>query len=51
MKKRKKYLIDRKFQIRMISRVVILIVIAMVLSGILSYGIAVRMEKSSKVQL
>ena len=51
MKKRKKYLIDKKFQAKMIFMVVCLIMGAIVLSGVFSYVLAIQIEKRSKVQL
>ena len=51
MIKRKKYFIDKRFQGKMIARVIMLIAGAMVLSVFLSYYISVQMEKKSKVQL
>ncbi len=51
MKKRKKYFIDHGFQVRMITRVALLIIGAFVISGILSYIISVQIEKASDFEL
>lgn len=51
MKKRKQYLLDKKFQLRLTFRVVYLIVFAVFLSGISSYIISINIEKRSKIQL
>ncbi len=48
---RKKYLVDKKFQAKMILMVVSLIVAAIMFSGIFSYLAALYLEKQSKVQL
>ncbi|MFC2061664.1 HAMP domain-containing protein [Elusimicrobiota bacterium] len=51
MSKRKKYMVDKKFQGKMIIMVVSLIVGAVLLSGILSYSLAINIEKKSEIQL
>lgn len=51
MKKRKKYLVDRKFQTKMISIVVLLIIGAIIMSGLLAYAITINLEKKSDLQL
>jgi HAMP domain-containing protein len=49
--KRKKYVVDKDFQGRMVMKVVMLIVIAMIVSGVVSYSIAIKVEKNSKMQI
>ena len=51
MKERKRYIVDRDFQIKMVVRVVSIVIEGMILSGGLSYGIALLKEKKSGVQL
>jgi methyl-accepting chemotaxis protein len=51
MQKRKKYLVDREFQMKMVTRVVILILFAILLSGLMAYAITVYMENKSNFQL
>lgn len=48
MKKRERYLVDKKFQIKMAVRVILLVIVGMLLSGILTYKIAIFREKRSK---
>ncbi len=50
MKKRKKYLIDAKFQLKLISTVVLLIIGAIIISGLLSYSITIHQEEKSNIQ-
>jgi methyl-accepting chemotaxis protein len=50
MQKRKTYFIDKKFQVKMITTVVGLILGAILLSGILSYSFAMYLERQSDVQ-
>lgn len=49
MIKRKKILIDKKFQFKIISGVVLLIISSILLAGILSYFIAVLLEKNTGI--
>ena len=51
MKKRTQYLLDKQFQIKLACRVLLLIVFAVLISGIFAYRISMNLEKSSKVQL
>jgi len=51
MFKRKQYIVDKDFQSRFIARVLLFIICSVILSGIVSYVIAVQIEKSSRVQL
>lgn len=51
MEKRKKYIVDIKFQTKMISIVVLLIIGAIVVSGVLTYAITINLEKKSDLQL
>ena len=51
MEKRKNYLIDRKFQTKVITVVVLLIIGAIVVSGVLAYAITINLEKKSDLQL
>ncbi|MFH1415572.1 MAG: hypothetical protein ABIH89_05755 [Elusimicrobiota bacterium] len=51
MKKRKQYFIAKKFQTRIISRVVLLVAGAIIISGLLSYSLTIHMEKKSDFQL
>lgn len=50
MKKRKKYLIDAKFQLKLISTVVVLIIGAIIISGLVSYSITIYQEEKSNIQ-
>ena len=51
MNKRKKYLIDRGFQLRMITRVIGLMAGAILISGLLAYWVTAQLEKKSRAQL
>ncbi|RLD16475.1 MAG: hypothetical protein DRI36_05630 [Caldiserica bacterium] len=51
MEKRKRYVVDKDFQIKMVKRVILLVMGGIILSGILSYSIAIYREKKSEVQL
>lgn len=51
MKKRKQYLLDRKFQINLLCKVLTLIIVAIIISGVSAYLISVNLENKSKVQL
>ena len=51
MIKRRKYLIDKKFQTKFICSVVLIIVGAIIVSGIVSYVIAVQLESKNSRKL
>ncbi len=51
MNKRKKYLIDKGFQLRMIMRVIGLMAGAILISGLLAYWVTAQLEKKSSAQL
>jgi signal transduction histidine kinase len=46
-KKRKKYLVDKKFQTRLVVFIVILVVSSVVLSGLLSFAVAHHLESKN----
>ncbi|MFH1415573.1 MAG: HAMP domain-containing protein [Elusimicrobiota bacterium] len=51
MKKRKKILIDREFQSRMIRSVVLLVIASVILSGLITYTIALQIENQNNRKL
>ena len=51
MMNRKIYLIDKKFQMSMISKVVLLIICSIFISGVISYFVTVHFEKLNDFQL
>jgi HAMP domain-containing protein len=51
MEKRKKYLVDKEFQFKMVSRVVFYIILTIILSGFLTYAITAYVESKSDFKL